>query len=151
PCRTPLARCVRLRVHKGRSRMSGSHAMSGGGMVYAIVAQVLSLLVDLLSGGRRSEQAKELEILVLRQQLRVLQRTQAHPPQPSRWEKRALAVLTAKLKEVAQGVCSPWRQSLLLFTPETILRWHRDLVRRKWTFRHRRIGGRPRTSSACTE
>src|SRR5262249_30021424 len=94
PCRTPLARCVRLRVHTGRSRMSGSHAMSGGGMVYAIVAQVLSLLVDLLSGGQRSEQAKELEILVLRQQLRVLQRTQAHPPQPSRWEKLALAVLT---------------------------------------------------------
>ena len=27
-------------------------------------------------------------------------------------------------------------QSLLLFTPETVLRWHRDLVRRKWTFPH---------------
>lgn len=28
-------------------------------------------------------------------------------------------------------------QSLHLFKPETVLRWHRDLVRRKWTFRHR--------------
>jgi putative transposase len=35
-----------------------------------------------------------------------------------------------------------WRQSLVLFSPETLLRWHRELVRRKWTFRHR-AGGRP--------
>jgi hypothetical protein len=117
-------------------------------MVFAILAQVLSLLLDLLTG-RRSEEAKELEILVLRQQLRVLQRTQAHPPRPSRWEKLALAVLTAKLKEIAKQGRHPWRHSIVLFTPETILRWHRDLVRRQWAFRHRRTGGRPRISAEC--
>lgn len=35
-------------------------------------------------------------------------------------------------------------QSLLLFTPEMVLRWHRELVRRKWTFPHRRAAERPR-------
>ena len=33
--------------------------------------------------------------------------------------------------------------SLPLFSPETVLRWHRELVRRKWTFRRRRAPGRP--------
>jgi hypothetical protein len=35
--------------------------------------------------------------------------------------------------------------SLLLFTPETVLRWHRGLVRHKWTFPPRPAAGRPRT------
>jgi putative transposase len=30
-----------------------------------------------------------------------------------------------------------------LFRPETVLKWHRELVRRKWTFARRRPGGRP--------
>ena len=32
---------------------------------------------------------------------------------------------------------------LVLFKPDTVLKWHRELVRRKWTFKHRRVGGRP--------
>ncbi len=32
---------------------------------------------------------------------------------------------------------------MLLFKPETVLRWHRELVRRKWTVARRRPGGRP--------
>jgi hypothetical protein len=34
---------------------------------------------------------------------------------------------------------------LRLFKPDTVLKWHRDLVRRKWTFAKRRSGGRPTT------
>ena len=37
-----------------------------------------------------------------------------------------------------------WGQSIFIFTPETILRWHRELVKRKWTFKQRRRSGRPR-------
>jgi putative transposase len=120
-------------------------------MIFNVLAHMISLMIDLLVGRRRSEQAKDLEILVLRQQLRVLQRTQAHPPQPSRWEKLILAVLTAKLKKVAKRARHPWRQSVLLFTPETIMRWHRDLVRRKWRFTHRRTRGRPRIAAVDEE
>ncbi len=32
---------------------------------------------------------------------------------------------------------------MLVFKPETLLTWHRELVRRKWTFTRRRTGGRP--------
>jgi transposase InsO family protein len=88
---------------------------------------------------------------VLRQQLRVLQRTQRHPPRPSRWEKLTLAVLTAKLKAIAAGGCCPWHPSLVLFTPETVLRWHRALVRRKWTYRQHRAAGRPRLGAELEE
>jgi hypothetical protein len=36
--------------------------------------------------------------------------------------------------------------SVRLFRPETILNWHREAVRRKWTFKRRQAGGRPRTA-----
>ena len=36
------------------------------------------------------------------------------------------------------------RWSSFLVTPQTLLRWHRELVRKKWTYRRRRLIGRPR-------
>src|SRR5438270_142931 len=104
-------------------------------MFFAVLTHILGILLDLLTVRWRSAATKDLEILVLRQQVHILQRTQVHAPQPSRWEKLTLAVLTTKLKAVATGARCPWRPSLVLFTPETVLRWHRELIRRKWTFR----------------
>src|SRR5438034_5743097 len=66
-----------------------------------------------------------LELLLLRQQLRLYER-QAPQPRPSRWEKVALASLAARLAALSQ-VCS-------VCTPATLLRWHREIIRRKWTF-----------------
>ena len=37
-------------------------------------------------------------------------------------------------------------QAIRLFQPETILKWRRELVRRKWAFQRQRAGGRPRTN-----
>ena len=34
-------------------------------------------------------------------------------------------------------------QAVLVFKPDTLLKWHRELVRRKWTFTRRHMGGRP--------
>ena len=39
----------------------------------------------------------------------------------------------------------------LVFTPATLLRWHREIVRRKWTFDNRPRRGRPPVSAACVE
>jgi hypothetical protein len=86
-------------------------------MIFSVLAHILSLVIDLCTGGRRSEQAKDLEILVLRQQLCILQRTQTQSLRPSRWENLTVAVLTARLRDVAKTARHPWRRSLLLFTP----------------------------------
>jgi transposase InsO family protein len=112
-------------------------------MIYRVLAYLLSLLLDLATLARRDAHEQELEILLLRHQLRILHRTQAHRVRPSRWEKLTLAVLAAKLRQHTQSAHAAWRQSLVLFSPETVLRWHRELVRRKWTFRRRSVGGRP--------
>jgi transposase InsO family protein len=54
-----------------------------------------------------------------------------------------LAVLAHTLSSLSRVVRSPWHQSCLLVTPATLLRWHRELVRRKWTVRQHLRGGRP--------
>jgi len=112
-------------------------------MVYSWLARILSALLALRTGLRRAERDKDVEILLLRYQLRMLQRRLNHKPRPSRREKLVLAALVAKLKRLKRGTDRAWGQSLLLFTPATVLRWHRELVRRKWTFRRRYVGGRP--------
>ncbi len=112
-------------------------------MFWWILAQILSLLFDLATASQKPHAEKDLEILVLRYQLRILQRTLPHQPRPSPRQRLILAVLAAKLKDLSLRVGTPWRQSLLLFKPETVLRCHRDLVRRKWTFGPKRVCGRP--------
>src|SRR6266571_216955 len=90
-------------------------------------------LVGMLLGGLRSEHAKDVEIAVLRHQLDVLRRQVKRPE-----FRPADRALLAALSSVPPRGC--W--SSLLVTPDTILRWHRRLVTRKWTQPDRR-GGRP--------
>ena len=88
---------------------------------------------------RREEAWKTAEILILRHQLAVLQR------QPGRvklnWADRAL------LAALVGVIPRSRRQGLrLLVTPDTMLRWHRDIVRRRWAVRSLRgRTGRPAT------
>src|SRR5919199_2424158 len=104
-------------------------------MPFLILHVVCSFLLDVLHVLTRADHDKDLELLLLRQQLRLYER-QAKQPRPSRWEKAALAAIAAKLPDLSR-VC-------LVFTPATLLRWHRELVRRKWTFDNRpRRGDRP--------
>lgn len=113
-------------------------------MAFTVLAHLFSTLLDFLSLLARSEREKDLEILLLRQQIRILQRTRAHSPRLSWWERLPLAMLAAKLVHGATNSHTRLSQSLLIFTPETVLRWHRELVRHKWTFPHRPAVGRPR-------
>ena len=113
-------------------------------MFFFVLAQLLSLLIDLAATSWRSDREKDLEILLLQRQLAILQRAQLRPPHLTRWEKLGLTVLSAKLSRRSTEARARLRESLLLLQPETVLRWHRELIRRKWTFRHRRGPGRPR-------
>jgi putative transposase len=110
-------------------------------MVWYSVAVVIDLLVDLFTV-RWKTADKDLEILILRQQLRVLERRLGKRSRPNRLEKCFLAVLLVQLKQVTGQRRSQLGQ-FLFFKPQTILNWHRELVRRKWTFQYKGRVGRP--------
>ncbi len=112
-------------------------------MIFLLLAQVWSVLLDLIWLTRRAERDKDIEILLLRQQLGILQRKHAHPPRISRWEKLTLLVLVGKLTALTNNARARLAQVVFLFKPETLLKWHRELVRRKWTYRKGVSRGRP--------
>ncbi len=70
---------------------------------------------------------------MLRHQLRVLRRSVNRPP---------LTRCDRVLLAAASGLLPRERWAMFLVSPQTLLRWHRELVRKKWTFR-RRSTGRP--------
>jgi putative transposase len=115
-------------------------------MIWFILRHLFSSLLSIFSLSRLSDPEKDLEILVLRHQLAILQRKLKHPINPTRIEKMTLAVLVVKLKHFSHKSTNQFRDLILIFQPETIFRWHRDLVRRKWTFSIKGIGGRPSLS-----
>ena len=112
-------------------------------MSWFILNHIFTTLFSFITIGRLSERDKDLEILVLRQQLSILQRKYKHPIRPSRIEKLTLGVLTNKLKWTTHQTANQLRDVIRIFQPETVLRWHRELVRRKWTYPNKNKGGRP--------
>ena len=89
---------------------------------------------------QREEAWKTAEILILRHQLAVLQRRQPHRPKLN-WADRALIATLLSVIPRAR------RHGLRLpVTPDTILRWHRDIAGRRWAARSMRgKTGRPAT------
>jgi putative transposase len=97
-------------------------------LLYLIFYRLLDLLMLL---GRASS-AKDVELLVLRHEVAVLRRTNPRPRLD--WADRALfAALIQRLPAALRGH--------RLVTPATVLRWHRRLVTKKWTYPNR--SGRP--------
>ena len=106
-----------------------------------------STLLDLFALRRLSEREKDLEILILRHQLDILERKQTQPIKISKAEKLTLSVLINRLKTMGNRSSGQLRNVLRIFQPETVLKWHRELVRRKWTQDHQNKGGRPKIDS----
>ncbi|MBF6557922.1 MAG: transposase [Acidimicrobiales bacterium] len=87
------------------------------------------LQLVLLSRGEQKDLA--IEVVILRHEVAVLRRQVARPAlQPP--DRAVLAGLSRMLSIARRG--------RFFVQPETLLRWHRELVRRKWTYSHRRPG-----------
>ena len=92
---------------------------------------LLRRLLGMLSSKDRAAEQVRLENLVLRHQVMILRRQVKRPVY--RMGDRALLA-------AASRVLPRERWSVFLVRPETIMRWHRRLVARKWTRPHRRPG-----------
>ena len=102
-------------------------------MFWSLCYVVLRRVLQLAALRFRSEEFKELEIVVLRHELAVLRR------QAARLEFRpADRVFLAAASRLLPR--TSWRSFVV--TPSTLLRWHRRLVARRWTYANR--VGRPR-------
>ena len=101
---------------------------------------LITRMVSWLRLSQREETWKTAEILILRHQLAVLQRRQPRRPILN-WADRALiATLLGVIPKARR------HRLRLLVTPDTILRWHRDIIRRRWAARSiRGKTGRPAT------
>jgi transposase InsO family protein len=111
-------------------RLSGRR----GGFVFVSLCYVVFRWILQLAALRvRSSASKDLEIVVLRHELAILQRRSRRPTMM--WTDRFLLAAASQLLPRVH-----WRSFLV--TPATLLRWHRRLVAKRWTYPHR-VGRRP--------
>lgn len=111
-----------------------------GLVVFFLVHLLVRRLARVVAGGGAAA-ALEVENAVLRHQLSVLRRT-VKRPELRRRDRVVLAVASRLLPRE--------RWTVFVVSPQTILRWQRELVRRKWTYR-RRPAGRPPLDSERRE
>ena len=102
------------------------------------MTSVLISVLATLQGLVRSRAALHLEVLALRHQLQVLERSRPRRvrlTKPDRW-----------LWTWLRRLWSAWRTALIIVKPETVIAWHRQGFRLYWSWKSRRRTGRPTLS-----
>ena len=97
-------------------------------MLWYLLAQLYSTLLELIRLARISTDEEDLETLILRQQLDVLVRKNAQVISPGRLERWSLAVLAAALKERGRLTARQLGNVIRIVKPETVINWHRRHV-----------------------
>lgn len=110
-------------------------------MLLSIVYRLVRCLFGLVAVLARSDLSKDAELLVLRQENQVLRRQLRGRV---RWDHADRLWLAALSRLVSRR---RWPEAFPV-TPATILRWHRNLVARKWDYASRRRPGRPSTGTS---
>jgi hypothetical protein len=132
PCPWVAARNARPEPvgHRNSIRALANDPVISPAMLYALLYTIVRRVLR-LSGTSTDAEA---EVLVLRHQLAVLRR-QIKRPKLRRTDKLFLSAMSRMLPRE--------RWAPFLVTPATLVRWHRELVRRRWKYRHRTSQGRP--------
>jgi len=99
------------------------------------MSSVLVSVLTMLRGVVASRVALHLEVLALRHQLLVLERSRRRRPRLGRADRWLWACLSR--------VWSGWRTALVIVKPDTVVAWHRTGFRLFWTWKSRRRTGRP--------
>jgi hypothetical protein len=110
-------------------------------VLLSLVYRLMKCLLGLLAMLFRSDLSKDAELLVLRHENQVLRRQLRGR---LRWDHADRLWLAALSRLVSRR---RWPE-VFPVTPATILRWHRDLVARKWDYTSRRRPGRPPTGTS---
>jgi len=101
---------------------------------------ILSSLFYSIRQGLLSRSVLQAEILALRHQLLVLQRSNGSRRPRLRFADRLLWVWLSQL-------WSSWRSALMIIKPETVIAWHRRGFRLYWSWKSRHPPGRPSLSA----
>ena len=107
-------------------------------MLFSLLYMVLRAVLRLAPEGDQRD--REVEILVLRHQVKVFKRKAGRP----RLRRRDRLFLAAAARLLPRE-----RWSCFIVRPATLLAWHRALVKRKWTYRRRRAGRPPLDPEVC--
>jgi putative transposase len=107
-------------------------------MLFSLLYMVLRAALRLAPAGDQRD--RELEMLVLRHQVKVLKRKAGRP----KLRRRDRLFLAAAARLLPKG-----RWSCFIVRPATLLAWHRELVKRRWTYRRRRTGRPPLDEEIC--
>ena len=129
-----VRKLVRLGGDGDLGRFSALGVVLEEGSVAVVVCLSGGAVFGLIGLGVRPRRSKDLEILVLRHELAMLRRP-ALARRLTRADRAFLAAVSRLLPRVARACFS--------VRPETLLRWHRRLVARRWTYPSTRLGRPP--------
>ena len=110
----------------------GPQVGHGGASGRVVILRVAPLLLELIALRVRSGELKELEIVVLRHEVAILRR---------KTRRLAVTAVDRRFLSAASRLLPRARWRSFIVTPATLLRWHRRLVAKRWTFA--RPVGRP--------